>query len=82
MPVVHSHAPSQRSLRSPHGSPHLSPHHSPDGRRSPSRFVADMDWPKPSVPPRHRSQPSEAMCNLEERWKVSAVCICGFSINF
>ena len=67
MPIAHSHASSQWPNRSPRRSPHKSPHRSPDGQHSPSRFVTDKDWPR-SV--HHQSKPSEAMLNLEQRWKV------------
>ncbi|XP_052123915.1 coiled-coil domain-containing protein 157-like isoform X2 [Frankliniella occidentalis] len=89
MPVVHSNSQSLSSQRSPHRSRHVSPsrsprhspHHSPHRsphrapRRSPSRFIPEQNWNVPVAPHHHPSTrgPSDAMRNLEERWKVPAV---------
>lgn len=82
MPAAHNDALSLPVHRSPHHTPHTSPHRSPNRSphksppRSPSRFVPDP-WPnnQMSSQPHYTSmrQPSEAMQNLEERWKVPAV---------
>lgn len=73
MPVAHPRS----TRRSPHVSPRRSPRTSP--HRSPSRFVTE---PFPALahtvsPSHHQNavsrEPSEAMRNLEERWKVPAV---------
>ncbi|XP_034244752.1 stress response protein NST1-like isoform X2 [Thrips palmi] len=62
-------SPNRSPQRSPRRSPHRSPHHSP------SRFVAAPALASrrlPKAQPKPRG-PSEAMQNLEERWKVPAV---------
>lgn len=82
MPVVHNQASSLPLHKSPNGSVSVSPHRSPQRspnqtpdrspRRSPSRFVTDPNWPSnPSNRLPTVRGPSDAMRNLEERWKVA-----------